>query len=148
MYPPELQEQSEKLFQFHRDISGFYNELAKSMGLTLGSLSVLHTLLHEENCTQKTIVNLTYLPKQTVNAIIKSFKEKGIIAPLVESETDKRNKLLTFTEEGYKYASNVIDKAKAAEYHALDKLGPKKRALLVEIIEAYKNNLKTEDNTQ
>ncbi len=146
MYTPELKKQAETLFQYHRDISGFYNELAKSAGLTLASLSVIHIMLKEKDCTQKTIVNWTYLPKQTVNAIIKNFIDKGIIAQPVVSESDKRNKVLAFTEKGRIYALSVLEKASEAEYMALDKLGKENRETLIRIIKMYKDNLKLEDN--
>ncbi len=146
MYSPELKKQAETLFQYHREINGFYNEYAKSAGFTLASLSVLQVILKEEDCTQKTIANITYLPKQTVNAIIKSFKDKGIIAPLIESEVDKRNKVLAFTKRGREYAQKVIQGASKAEYRALDKIGEENREALIRIIKLYKENLKIENN--
>ena len=54
MYSKELKKQAETLFQYHRDINGFYNDYAKSAGFTLASLSVLQVILREKNCTQKT----------------------------------------------------------------------------------------------
>jgi len=142
MYSPKLEEQAETLFQYHRDVAGFYNDLARSEGLTLASLTVLHVLLKEKNCTHKTIADATYFPKQTVNAIIKSFKDKGIINPPVESASDKRNKVLTFTVSGRKYALDIVKKAKSIELHALDILGEENRKILIDIIKTYKDNLK------
>ena len=90
----KLKQQSEKLFQFHVEISGIYNEYAKSCGLTYAGLKVLAIILDVPDCTQSTITQLTYLPKQTVNAIIKSLVKQNIIAPLIESDKDKRNKVV------------------------------------------------------
>ena len=69
----KVEEYSENLWQIHIGISGFYNEYAKSVGLTLAEFKVLAILYKEKNPTQSKIVQLTYLPKQTVNTIIKSF---------------------------------------------------------------------------
>ncbi len=138
----KLKEQSKKLFEFHVEISGFYNEFAKSVGLTYASLKVLAIIYEEENCTQKTITQNTYLPKQTVNAIIKSLIKQNIISPLVESDTDKRNKVIKLTKEGKKFANEIILKAKEIEYRALDSIGEQKREALIEAVSLYKDNLK------
>ena len=73
------------------DISGFYNEYAKSVGLTLTEFKVLDILYRKRALTQKDITTIAYLPKQTVNAIIKGFISKNIIKGLTESNLDKRN---------------------------------------------------------
>lgn len=143
----KLKEQSEQLIKFHRDISGFYNDYAKSVGLTYASLEVLGIIWYKKCClqeevTQKTVTQKAYLPKQTVNAIIKAFIEHGLIEPLVESDLDKRNKVIEFTENGKKFADKIITKMKEAEYNALDSLGEQKRSKLIEIIAQYLDNLK------
>lgn len=138
----KLKELSEQLFKCHVEISGFYNEYAKSCGLTYGSLKVLAIILEVENCTQKTIVQYTYLPKQTVNAIIKSLIKQNIVAPLVESDKDKRNKVIKLTKEGMKFAQKIINKAKEMEYKALDSIGEEKRIDLIDAISKFRDNLK------
>ncbi|MCD7780109.1 MAG: MarR family winged helix-turn-helix transcriptional regulator [Candidatus Gastranaerophilales bacterium] len=143
----KLKEQSEQLIKFHRDISGFYNDYAKSVGLTYASLEVLGIIWYKKCClheevTQKTVTQKAYLPKQTVNAIIKAFIKHDLIKPLVESGLDKRNKVIEFTENGKEFAEKVITKMKEAEYNALDSLGEEKRIALVEIISQYRDNLK------
>ena len=138
----KLKELSEQIFKFHVEISGVYNEYAKSCGFTYACLKVLAIIIETENCTQKTITQLTYLPKQTVNAIIKSLIKQNIVAPLIESERDKRNKVITLTKEGKKFVKNVVEKAKEIEYRALDSIGEKKRNALIEAIKTFRDNLK------
>ncbi len=139
-----VEECSEKLWQMHISVSGFYNDYAKSTGLTLATLKVLSILHKDEPCTQKYITQLTYLPKQTVNVIIKGFMEQGYIEELQENNFDKRNKLLALTSNGRKYADSIILKARDAEYRALEKIGEKRRAALIEAIELYRENLSIE----
>ena len=138
----KLKEYSEKLLQSHRDISGFYNEYAKSVGLTFASLEVLSIIWRENGCFQSTIIQQTLLPKQTVNAIIKTFKNNGIIKPPFESDSDKRNKVIEFSEKGREYAGQIISKVKETEYNALSALGEDNCDELVRIIALYKDNLK------
>ncbi len=147
MDKPKLKEQSEILIKFHRDITGFYNDYAKSVGLTYASLEVLGIIWYEKCCldeevTQKTLTQKAYLPKQTVNAIIKAFIKHDLIKPLVESDLDKRNKVIDFTKKGKEFADKIISKMKEAEYRALDSLGEQKRNKLIEIIAQYRDNLK------
>ncbi len=138
----KLKELSEQLFKFHVEISGVYNEYAKSCGLTYACLKVLAIILETKECTQKTITQYTYLPKQTVNAIIKSLIKQNIIEPLVESDKDKRNKVIKLTSEGRKYVSKVVEKAKEIEYRALDSLGEEKTEALIKAVSIFRDNLK------
>ncbi len=138
----KLKELSEQLFKFHVEISGVYNEYAKSCGLTYAGLKVLAIILDVKECTQTTITQYTYLPKQTVNAIIKSLIKQNIIAPLIESDKDKRNKVIKLTPEGKKYVSKIVEKAKEIEYRALDSLGEEKTEALIKAISIFRDNLK------
>ena len=140
-----VQECSKLLWEMHISVSRFYNEYAKSVGLTLQSLKVLSILHRERSCTQKDITQLSYLPKQTVNAIIKGFNEQGIVTNPVESNSDKRNKNISLTEKGLEYAEKIISKARNAEYKALEKLGEERRTAMVEAIVFYRNNLTLEE---
>lgn len=139
-----VEECSEKLWQMHIDVSGFYYDYARSVGLTLAPMKVLTILHKEKSCTQKHIIHLTYLPKQTVNVIIKGFMAQGYVKELQENIIDKRNKLIALTAVGKKYAEEIISKARDAEYRALEKIGEKKRVALIEAIELYRKNLSIE----
>ena len=46
-------------------------------GLSYTSLSVLSTIADTENCTQKMLCEMRFLPKQTVNAVVTAFYKKG-----------------------------------------------------------------------
>ncbi len=139
----KLQNYSDKLWQVHIAVSGFYNEYAKLAGITLAELKVLGILKKEENPTQKKITQLTYLPKQTVNAIIKSFQKKNYIE-IIESKADKRSKVISYTEEGKIFADNIISKAKEVEFNALNSIGEDRIKALLEAITMYKDNLRIE----
>ena len=137
-----IQEYASELFELHREIGGIYNSYAKSIGLTFPSLHVLGELWKEELCSQKDIIQKTYLPKQTVSAIIKNFQEQGLIEPLVESEKDKRSKIIKLTAEGREYTDRVINKLRSAVNNSLEKLGEESRRGLLEALKQYKDNLK------
>ncbi len=144
MNKPKLEEQSTKLLEIRRAITGFYSKFAKSAGLTLAGLEILMIISKEKNCTQKTIVQKTFLTKQTVNSIISKFEKKQIIELFTEENTDKRNKIIKFTENGKIFSNQVIKKVKEIEYRALDAIGETKREDLINILNIYKNNLTLE----
>ena len=138
----KIEEYSEKIWQMHISVSAFYDGYAKSVGLTLAEFKVLAILHREVICTQKFITQLTFLPKQTVNAIIKGFSKRGFINESTEAASDKRNKNLSLSKEGKILADKVVSKAKEVEYKALDSLGEDRRKVLLEAITIYTKNLK------
>jgi DNA-binding MarR family transcriptional regulator len=141
MNKPKLTQISNSLLINHRELSEKYSEYAKSAGLTFSGFIVLGILWKEGKTTQSHIMKLSCLPKQTVNTIIKSYNKQGIIIQSEDENKDKRNKYITFTAEGKKYADKIIKKVKEAEINALDKIGEEKARMLLEILTEYKNNL-------
>lgn len=139
----KLKEISGKLLEIHREIHGFYSEYAKSMGLTLAGLEVLLIIWDEKKCKQNTIVQKSFLPKQTVNAIIQKLLKYEVIELSIE-DSDKRNKIIKFTKKGKEYVDTIIPKVKNIEYQALNALGEEKTQDLINIITLYKNNLKSD----
>ena len=136
-----MEEYHEKMWQVHLSISDFFSEYAASVGVTFAAFKVLGIIYKRKNCTQKDIIQLTYLPKQTVNAIINNFNKQGIIKEPFESKNDKRNKVITFTEKGQIYAEEIISKIRRATFRALDNIGEEKRNALIESLTTFRQNL-------
>ena len=136
-----MEEYHEKMWQVHLSISDFFSEYATSVGLTFAAFKVLGIIYKRKTCTQKDIIQLTYLPKQTVNAIINNFNKQGIIEEPFEAENDKRNKVITFTEKGQVYAEEIISKIRRATFRALDNIGEENRNALIESITMFRQNL-------
>lgn len=136
-----MEEYHEKMWQIHLNISDFFSEYAASVGLTFAAFKVLGILYKKKKCTQKDIIQLTYLPKQTVNAIINNFNKQGITELPKESQNDKRNKIISFTEKGQAYAEEIISKIRKATYRALDNIGEEKRNSLIESMTLFRQNL-------
>ena len=137
----KMEEYHEKMWQVHLSISDFFSEYATSVGLTFAAFKVLGIIYKKKNCTQKEIIQLTYLPKQTVNAIINNFNKQGIISEPTEAQNDKRNKVITFTQKGKEYAEEVISKIKKSTYRALDNIGEENRNALIESLTMFRQNL-------
>lgn len=139
----KLRELSKNLLEVHREIHGIYSDYARSVGLTLAGLEVLLIIWDEKECSQNKIVQKSFVPKQTVNAIIQKLIKEEIIELSVE-DSDKRNKIIRYTEKGLKYVTPIVSNVQNLEYKALDSLGFEKQQQLLNIIILYKNSLKAE----
>ena len=137
----KLEEYHDRMWQVHLAISEFYSYYATSVGLTFAAFKVLGIIYKMDSCTQKNITQLSHLPKQTVSAIINNFNQQGIVEKPIESEIDKRNKVIKFTEKGREYAEKIISAIKVKTYKALDSIGEEKRNALIESITLFKENL-------
>lgn len=80
---------------------------AKIHNVNLYSIKVMYALLTDESMTQKQICKSCGMPKQTVNNIIKSLHEQNLIV-LKTQETDRREKVMSLTEQGKKYLLETL----------------------------------------
>lgn len=110
-----------------------YELYARKHNLTAKELFVLDLIwFAPDGCLQSEICERLSATKQTVSAIIKKFWKQGYVS-LTESETDRRNKIVRFTEEGTKYARKIIPPAASAEINAMGELDEKDMAELVRL---------------
>ncbi len=117
-----------------RDVqTAAYELYARKHGLTAKELFVLDIIwFAPDGCMQSDISERLSATKQTVSAIIKKFWKQGYIS-LTESETDRRNKIVRFTEAGMEYTRKIIPPAANAEIDAMAELDGKDIAELVRI---------------
>lgn len=126
-----------------RELNSIYDKFAKEHGVTYTDLQVLEVIYDSQgHCTQKSIAEATFLPKQTVNSIVTNFWKQGIVE-LRELPTDRRNKTIHFTAKGDAYADSLVVRLKNAEKEAFDQLAPASRDALVQDTEQFKNTLRT-----
>lgn len=106
-----------------RDVQFAAYELhARKHNLTAKEEFVLNIIwFSEDGCLQSEICERLSATKQTVSAIIKKFWKMGYLS-LTESETDRRNKIVRFTEAGWAYAGKIIPPVASAEIDAMAEL--------------------------
>lgn len=126
-----------------RDLQFSAYELhARKHGLTAKEEFVLDILwFSPEGCLQSEICERLSATKQTVSAIIKKFWKQGYVS-LTESETDRRNKIVRFTDAGQAYAKNIIPPAASAEIDAMAELAEEDIRELVRITAIFSNYMK------
>ena len=123
-----------------------YSIYAKKFNLTTIELFVLDILWFEENeCTQKMICERLSINKQTISSIINKFIKLGYFS-FEEVETDKRNKKIVFTKEGYEYTKQIIPPAAEAENIAMGNLIFSQIEELVKLTTLFTENMEKEFN--
>ena len=119
-----------------------YEFYARQHALTAKELFVLAILwFAPEGCLQSDICDRLSATRQTVSAIIKKFLKQGYVT-MEESPTDRRNKIVSFTEAGRQYAGKIIPPAAKAEVDAMAELCDGDIAELVRITTLFSGFMK------
>ena len=129
----------DKLIEQFQNMDNAYEAYAKSKGLTYLSLMVLDVIYAlGDGCTQKQISEDTHYPKQSINLVVKSFLEDGIVE-LRELPENRKNKGITLTEKGRRLCDDVIVPLLRQEEAAMHEMGEKESAELLRLVELYGN---------
>lgn len=129
----------DKLIEQFQNMDNAYEAYAKSKGLTYLSLMVLDEIYAlGDGCTQKQISEDTHYPKQSINLVVKSFLEDGIVE-LRELPENRKNKGITLTEKGRQLCDDVIVPLLRQEEAAMLEMGEKESADLLRLVELYGN---------
>lgn len=108
-----------------------YEMYARKYGLTAKELFLLDIIwFSEDGYLQSEISERLPATKQTVSAIVKKFWKLGYLS-LTESEIDRRNIIVHFTDTGRAYAEKIIPPATSAEIDAMAELSGEDIAELV-----------------
>ena len=119
-----------------------YELYARKYALTAKELFVLNIIwFSEDGCLQSEICERLSATKQTISAIVKKFWKLGYLS-LAESETDRRNKIIRFTESGVAYTKKIIPPAANAEIDAMAELNGEDIAELVRLTTLFSEQMK------
>ena len=142
MATPTLGDQVRRLWVYLAEVNAIYDDYAKSVGLSYAGLYVLD-VIHDNagGCTQKAIAEQTFLPKQTVNAIVKGFRDDGLVE-IAGMDSDRRMKRIRLTGAGRARAEVMALRMRAAERRALGRMPPERRSDLLDGLRCFKDNLR------
>lgn len=123
-----------------------YEWFARQYGLQHKSLQVLlwirnYPEMTGKFVTQKLLTEKTYSTKQVVNAMIKTWQNKGYVE-LLENPQDRRQKLITLTQSGFNFASDIYYKLTKIEIAATETLTEEEKKLLMTLTVKYNEALK------
>ena len=85
---------------------------------------------------QKMLCEICFLPKQTVNGVIRQFCKGGWIS-LIEMAKDRRNKAIRFTEQGRQTAGDILRRVQQSEQAAMQSLSPQEQSALLTLTRRY-----------
>lgn len=139
----EIREQMKLVNTALSGIIDLYQLWAKKNNMSYNALVILYTLDDYQVCTQKQICQWWGLPKQTVHGILQDFEKQGYITITANAE-NKRERLISFTEEGKIFAASVLQKLHKMEENAMLELGEEKRQQLIDCNTAFYELLKKE----
>ncbi len=118
-----------------------YANCAKANELTVNELFVLDILwFANDGITQTEIIERLSANKQTISAVITRFIKNGYIT-LAEKDSDRRNKVIRFTEKGKEYARKIIPSAADAENLAMADLSEEEMNELVRLTNKFTENM-------
>ena len=121
-----------------------YTSYARKYGLTTNELFVLDIIwFSSDGCLQSEISERMSATKQTISAIIKKFWKLGYVS-LTESENDRRNKIVRFTDAGLEYAEGIVLPAARAEINAMADMADEDIVELLRLTTVFSENMKAE----
>lgn len=132
----DFQEQIRQYRACLQEWNASYGEYAKSVGLSYTSLSLLCAIYETEQCPQKLLSERCFLPKQTAEAVITAFHQKGWVR-LEELPEDRQNKTIHLTDLGQGGAERILRRVRESERQAMGELTEEERAVLLSATKRY-----------
>ena len=86
--------------------------------------------------TQSVIAQVMSMSRQTVNSAIKKLEKQGYLR-LEAVSGDRRNKILSFTEEGETFVKRTVDRVLSLEHQVFENLEVEEQEQITQILRKY-----------
>lgn len=97
-----LTKELDRFYYLWRESIAIYEDWAKQQGLSNNVVMVMESIYsNRENCTPSSISHKWFIPKQTVNTILRDFEKKEYIT-LLQHPKDKETKLFDLQKKAKK----------------------------------------------
>ena len=96
---------------------GLYNKIAKAKGIKDNMFALFYALADGGAHSQKEICEQYLIPKTTLNTIVMECMENGYIS--LEREEHTKEKQMTLTKQGRRYALSILGPVHEAEQTAM-----------------------------
>ena len=134
MLPEEF---SKEMWDCWRDVSVAYSTFAKNMGVDTSELYVVDALWDElEGLSQRSICEVCDMGKQTVSAICKRLAARDVVVAGA-SQTDKRERIMTLTDEGRELWRVPVEHMRELEVKAAAAISVEEAELFVKVVRLY-----------
>ena len=109
-----------------------FESYARKRGMNSKSLLVFMWIYYSPvSLTQEEIAKRTHSTKQVIQAIIKTYKEKGVLE-LLPSREDRRKKLVALTKNGRDFSRRLLQPLAEYEQEAMAALTREQQEALLE----------------
>ena len=120
-----------------KEIDDVYHMLALKFGLSNSAMWILCTMREaNRELTQSEIAQEMSMSRQTVNSAIKNLEKQGYLRLEVVSG-DRRNKILSFTEEGETFVKRTVDRVLSLEHQVFENLEVEEQEQITQILRKY-----------
>lgn len=127
----------DRFYRLWRESIDIYENWAKQYGLSDNIVTVMDCIYNNrESCTPSSISHKWFIPKQTINSILRDFEKKEYIT-LVPCPKDKRNKIIHLTPKGEEVFGNIVYKLKDLEISTFKQMGKEKVENMNNSLEEY-----------
>ena len=123
-------------------IDGLYYLAARQLGVKENGLALLYTLNDGQIRSQKQLSEELFIPKTTVNTIVKEYMDAGYVTLIPSGHS--REKSITLTPSGQAYAQKVLHPIYQAEEQAISQTLRDYSAEFINAIEALAQNMALE----
>ena len=113
-----------------------YQPLLKQLNLTYTQYVTMMVLWEKETVNEKDLVNALYLKANTLTDLLKNLEKKGFVS-IKKAENDKRNIVISLTEEGRKLKNIAVNVPKTLieEHWLTDEEAMQFKALLNKLLQ-------------
>lgn len=115
-----------------RAMTGHVVSRLSSFGIGTGQAVVLVSVCAMDNAEPAQIADRAFIPRQTMTAILDKLEAQGFVVRAAHP-SDRRRKILTLTESGFRKALEIWEGLDAFEESVMSVLSPDERAQLESI---------------
>ena len=121
-----LTKELDRFYYLWRESIAIYEDWAKQYGLSNNVVMVMESIYNNRgNWTPSSISHKWFIPKQTLNSILRDFEKKEYIT-LLPHPKDKRNKVIQLTKKGEEIIGKIVLKLRKLEFYTLNQIGKEK----------------------
>lgn len=120
-----------------KEVDDLYHMLALKFNLSDSAMWILCTMREaNRELTQSEIAQEMSMSRQTVNSAIKNLVKQGYLR-LEAVSGDRRNKTLSFTEEGEAFVKRTVDQVLSLEHQVFENLEVEEQEQITQILRKY-----------
>ncbi|HJA94373.1 MAG TPA: MarR family transcriptional regulator [Candidatus Eisenbergiella merdipullorum] len=136
----DYQELIRKLTLAENRIDGLYYQTARMLGIKDNTLAILYALDDGQPHSQKQLCEEWLIPKTTINTIVKELSAGGYLTLHIEAHT--REKKISLTAKGRKYAAAKLEKLYRMEQEAMQETLAEHGPAFIQAFADFAENLK------